>query len=128
METAVTSGVRISVVTRWEPSLSNALADNFVFSYYITIENQNAYSVQVLRRHWFIFDASGIRREVEGPGVVGYQPVIPPGGFHTYQSACDLISQRGTMKGYYSVSKLDSGDIMRVEIPKFKLEVPFVLN
>ncbi|MBL7944033.1 MAG: Co2+/Mg2+ efflux protein ApaG [Flavobacteriales bacterium] len=128
METAVTSGIRISVTTRWEPTLSNALADNFVFSYHITIENQNTFSVQLLRRHWYIFDSSGMHREVEGPGVVGHQPIIEPGAFHSYQSACDLLSQHGTMRGYYSISRMDTGGMMRIEIPKFKLEVPFILN
>ncbi|MDZ4821941.1 MAG: Co2+/Mg2+ efflux protein ApaG [Flavobacteriales bacterium] len=128
MEIALTSGIRISVQTRFEPKLSNAYADNYVFSYHITIENQNDFPIQLLRRHWFIFDSAGMQREVEGPGVVGFQPVIHPGEFYAYNSACDLVSKHGTMNGFYSMARTDDKSFIRVEIPKFKLEVPFALN
>lgn len=128
MLTEVTSGVRISVVPRYEPGISNPLADNFVFSYQIIIENQNDFPVQLLRRHWYIFDSVAIKREVEGPGVVGEMPVILPGEFYTYQSACDLKSLRGTMQGFYSMQKVGDAQLFHVRVPKFKLEVPFSMN
>lgn len=128
MEVAVTSGIRITVSTRFEPKLSNGYAENYVFSYHITIENQGEFPIQLLRRHWFIFDSAGFRREVEGPGVVGFQPVIKPGDFYAYNSACDLRSNHGTMEGYYSMNRTDTCESLRVAIPKFKLEVPFALN
>ena len=128
MLTEVTSGVRISVIPRYEPGISNPLADNFVFSYQIIIENQNDYPVQLLRRHWYIFDSVAIKREVEGPGVVGETPIISPGEFFSYQSACDLRSLRGSMQGFYNMMRLDNNEAFHVRIPKFKLEVPHGMN
>ncbi len=128
MLTEVTSGVRISVIPRFEPGISNPMLDSFVFSYKIIIENQNDYPVQLLRRHWYIFDSVAIKREVEGPGVVGEMPVIHPGEFYSYESACDLRSLRGTMQGFYNMQKLGDAETFHVRIPKFKLEVPYGMN
>ena len=128
MLTEVTAGVRITVEARYEPVLSSPVMDSFIFSYRISISNSNDYPVQLLRRHWFIFDSSAVRREVEGPGVVGEQPVIAPGEEYTYNSACDLRSMRGSMKGFYTMQKHGSKEFIRVSIPEFLLEVPFSMN
>jgi ApaG protein len=128
MLTEVTSGVRISVEVRYEENLSSALMESYVFSYHITVENQNDFPVKLLRRHWYIFDSIAIKREVEGPGVVGETPVIMPGEFYRYSSACDLRSIRGTMAGYYTMQQPGKRDFIQVKIPKFTLEVPHSKN
>ena len=86
MVVAVTEGVKISVFSLFEERMSAAPQGSFVFSYRISIENQNDYPIQLLRRHWFITDSNGLKREIEGPGVIGEQPVIAPGRTsHTLQ-------------------------------------------
>jgi len=128
MLTEITSGVRISVDCRFEANLSNPLLNQFIFSYRITIENQNEFPIQLLRRHWFIFDAHPMKREVEGPGVVGEFPMILPNEFYTYSSACDLASMRGTMGGFYTMQRYGTKEVIKVNVPQFKLEVPYGLN
>lgn len=128
MLTEVTSRVRISVITRYEENLSSVALESYVFSYHITIENQNDFPIQLLRRHWYIFDSIALNREVEGPGVIGETPIIQPGEFYQYSSACDLRSMRGNMSGFYTVQPVDGKDLMRINIPKFNLEVPYSLN
>jgi ApaG protein len=128
MQTAVSSGVKVSLETRYEQKFSSPLTDNYVFSYFIRIENQNDFPVQLIRRHWFIFDSCGIKREVEGPGVVGEQPVIAPGESYSYNSACDLLSMRGTMHGFYTMIRVSDQSNFRVEIPRFRMETPISLN
>ncbi|MFN8777642.1 MAG: Co2+/Mg2+ efflux protein ApaG [Flavobacteriales bacterium] len=128
MLTEVTEGVRITVESRYEPVLSSPLMDSYVFSYQISICNENEFPVHLLRRHWFIFDSSAIRREVEGPGVVGEQPVIAPGEVYTYSSACDLRSVRGSMRGFYTMSQAGGDAFFRVSVPIFVLEVPYTMN
>lgn len=128
MLTEVTAGIRISVVPVYEPRISNPLLDSFVFSYHITIANQNDFPVQLMRRHWFIFDSAAIKREVEGAGVIGETPVILPGDFYTYHSACDLQSMRGSMKGYYTMQRIGDPNMFNVRVPEFRLEVPFAQN
>ena len=70
METTTTKGIRISVETIYKHEYSDPENNKHVFAYRITIENQNDFSVQLLRRHWKIFDSNGIKREVEGEGVL----------------------------------------------------------
>lgn len=128
MLTEVTEGVRISVDVRYEALLSSPLMESYVFSYHIRIRNESDKPVHLMRRHWFIFDSCPLRREVEGPGVVGQQPVILPGEEYQYSSACDLRSARGSMHGFYTMRNPDDGGFFRVRIPRFTLEVPFSLN
>lgn len=128
MLTEVTSGIRITVAVRYEENLSSALMESFVFSYHITVENQNDFPVKLLRRHWYIFDSVAIKREVEGPGVIGETPLIQPGSFFSYSSACDLRSARGHMSGFYTMQQPGVQEFLHVKVPKFSLEVPFYKN
>lgn len=79
-----------------------------------------------MSRCWYIKDALNVTEIVEGDGVIGEQPIIPPHGKHTYKSGCLLISPVGSMKGYY-VMKSDL-ETFRVGIPLFKLSAPFAMN
>jgi ApaG protein len=108
--------------------MSAAPQGSFVFSYRISIENQNDFPVQLLRRHWFITDANGLKREIEGPGVVGEQPVIAPGENFSYTSACDLHSPFGLMKGFYSMQMKGATSLFKVQVPEFRLEADFMKN
>ena len=96
--------------------------------YFITIENKSDFSVQLLRRHWDIFDSIGDKRVVDGDGVVGETPVLEPGQKFEYNSGCNLTSELGYMKGYYTLIKLTDGKEFNVDIPQFDLIVPAKLN
>lgn len=128
MATQITEGVKVSVETVYQPEYSNPENQHFMFAYRITIENLSDHSIQVLRRHWYIFDSNGSRREVKGDGVVGQQPVIDPGEQHEYVSGCNLKSDMGTMEGNYQVFREVDGSRFDVKIPKFTLIVPHRLN
>ncbi len=128
MATQITDGVKVSVETVYQPEYSNPENGHFMFAYKITIENLGDYSVQLLRRHWHIFDSSGTHREVEGEGVVGQQPIIEPGEQHVYVSGCNLKSDMGTMKGTYQMLRELDGSLFEVTIPKFDLIAPHRLN
>jgi ApaG protein len=57
-----------------------------------------------MSRHWIITDANGREEEVRGPGVVGEQPVLPPGKFFEYTSGCPLpTTPFGSMRGTYQM-------------------------
>jgi ApaG protein len=128
MYTAVTSGIHVHVTARYEPAYSQPEASRHFFSYYIRIENRSDSAVKLLRRRWHIFDSEGVVREVEGPGVVGMTPVIEPAAAYTYNSACDLNSPFGAMHGTYTMIIMENGKHVEVEIPRFRLEVPWMLN
>ncbi len=118
--TATTEGIRITVRPIYLDGQSDAIAHKFVFAYFIRIENQADGQVQLLRRHWYISHASGKSEEVDGEGVVGRQPVIPPGQVHEYNSFCILETMEGSMEGSYLMQRAD-GSTFSVAIPRFHL-------
>jgi len=121
MITAVTYGVKISVESIYRKDLSNAENGIFFFNYRVEIENTNSFEIQLLNRHWYIFDSLNPAREVKGDGVVGEQPTLVPGQKHVYVSGCDIHSEIGYMKGVYSFLKIDSNEIFRVPVPQFQM-------
>ena len=128
MVTKITDGVKVSVDTIYQPEYSNPVNEHFMFAYRVKIENMGEYSVQLMNRHWTIFDSNGTKREVEGEGVVGQQPVIEPGNNHEYVSGCNLKTDIGSMKGSYEMKRRVDGQTFRVNIPEFYLITPFKLN
>lgn len=128
MVTAITHGIKISVETAYQDDFSSHDQQQFTFAYRINIENLSDYVIQLKRRQWFIFDSNGTQREVEGEGVVGLQPVIEPGSYHSYVSACNLSTDIGSMSGNYLMQRMVDNTEFIVEIPEFELIVPYRLN
>jgi len=126
MVTATTYGIKVNVETFFQPDFSNK--GIYVFAYRITIENNSEFKVQLLRRHWHIFDSATMWREVEGEGVVGEQPEIVPGHLHQYVSGCNLTSPFGKMYGTYLMERKSDGTRFEVSIPEFNMIAPFLLN
>ncbi|NIK73911.1 ApaG protein [Thermonema lapsum] len=128
MVTQVTEGVRVSVLTEYQPDYSSPLHAHYVFVYRIIIENQSPYTIQLMRRHWFVFDSNWMIKEVEGTGVRGKQLIIEPGQKHEYVSGCNLRTDIGKMYGYYLMRRLLDGKEFHVQIPQFTLITPYRLN
>lgn len=128
MTTQITAGVKVSVDIVYQPEYSNPEKQHFMFSYQITIENMSEFTIQLISRHWDIFDTSGERRTIDGEGVVGLQPLLAPGEVHQYISGCNLNSEIGYMQGSYQMLKQVDGTMFDVEIPRFELIASFKLN
>lgn len=128
MTTDVHQGIKISVDTTYRDDYSIPGQNHYLFSYTIQIENMNEFPVQLLRRHWHIKDSVGENREVEGEGVVGEQPILYPGEMHSYQSACNLKTDLGSMRGTYLFKNLLTEEYFNARIPEFQMGVPFRLN
>lgn len=128
MTKTLTHGIEISVECKYWPEQSSPKDNLYFFIYYITIENKSRESMQLIKRHWDIFDSINEKRMVDGIGVVGETPVIEPGEKYEYNSGCNLVSELGFMKGYYTMKKILSGTEVDVEIPQFNLIVPAKLN
>ncbi|MBC8163670.1 MAG: Co2+/Mg2+ efflux protein ApaG [Roseiflexaceae bacterium] len=94
----------------------------YVFAYFVRIENGSRRVVQLLSRYWLIFDSIGEETEVRGDGVIGAQPKIQPGEVYEYQSYSVLKSPRGFMEGSYRFTTLDDV-LFDVPIPRFYLTV-----
>ncbi len=70
--------VCIQVQSIYVESQSIPEEERYVFAYTITIRNLGRTDVQLLGRYWLITNGNGRETEVQGEGVVGEQPVIPP--------------------------------------------------
>ena len=127
MPSAVTEGIRVSVQSTYLEDRSAPEEGSFAFAYQVTIANEGHGRVQLMRRHWIITDGNGEVREVEGPGVVGEQPVLNAGEEHQYTSGAVLTTPFGTMEGTYEMHEPD-GRTFKAVIPRFQLQKPGVLQ
>jgi ApaG protein len=128
MNTLISKGVEISVEVFYQPEYSQPVNHEFMFAYRITITNHNQFTVQLLRRQWYIFDSPGDRREVEGEGVVGQQPTISSGESFQYVSGCNLKSEMGKMWGQYEMLDTNNMQTFKVDIPAFQMIAPMKSN
>ena len=80
-----------------------------------------------LSRYWVITDTEGAEEIVQGDGVVGEQPVLPPGTTYDYNSFCHLKTSVGTMHGNYTMVT-PGGQRFEAQIAPFTLAVPNTLH
>lgn len=122
-----TRGIRVSVLSEFAPDRSRPAQGHWFFLYTITIANEGPDTVQLVSRHWVITDGSGHVEEVQGPGVVGEQPVLEPGEAFTYTSGCPLATPFGKMEGTYQmVTK--RGEAFDAVIAPFALSEPYTVH
>lgn len=119
-----TAGMVVRVAPQFLPDQSEPDESRFVWSYTIEIENRSADPVKLISRFWRITDENGVTQEVRGDGVIGQQPIIPPGESFTYSSAAPLAAPSGVMLGAYSMRKLGSGEEFDITVPTFVLDSP----
>lgn len=119
--------VRVRVSTRYIPDHSAPDEQRFVFAYDIVVRNEGDEPVQLLTRHWIITDGDGKTQEVRGEGVVGEQPVIPPGTEYRYTSGTLLNTEVGSMQGSFGMQTED-GVQFDAPIKPFTLAQPGALH
>ncbi|NUM31357.1 MAG: Co2+/Mg2+ efflux protein ApaG [Bacteroidetes bacterium] len=128
MVNAITNDIDVTVESNYIESQSKPEMDFFLFSYKIKISNQGNEAVQLISRYWNIFDSINEKHIVEGEGVVGFKPLIEPGQFFEYESFCQLKSDGGTMKGYYTLLKVSDNSYFKAVIPDFILMPEYRFN
>ena len=127
MSEAVTNHIRVEVMSRHVPEHSKPQEDLWVFQYTVRITNQGEQTVQLVSRHWIITDALEHVEEVQGPGVVGEQPILAPGESFQYSSWCPLKTPLGMMHGTYQMTA-GSGEQFDAEIAPFALKARYTVN
>lgn len=128
MASIVTHGIEISVETRYYAPQSDPKNNHYFFVYEITITNRSEFAVQLLKRHWEITDALGVKRIVDGDGVVGETPILGPNEAFAYNSGCDFKTEIGKMSGHYVMQKQVDDSLFNVTIPEFVMVLPAKLN
>ena len=124
----ITNGIKISVKTKYEGIRIQGFRKYYIFSYSVTIENHSKDAVQLLSRHWHIFDSLKESEIVEGEGVIGEKPILAPKKSYTYSSSCHLISPLGSMHGFFNMINFTTTKRFKVLIPQFQLTLPQILN
>ncbi len=104
------------------PSLDAPDDRPFPFVYFISIRNNSPRTITVMARKWVVRATNGEVIVVEGDGVVGQFPKIPPGGEFSYNS-CHTISHSSTAEGAYFVQG-DDDVRYAIRIPAFDMELP----
>ncbi len=122
-----TRGIRVEVRSTYIPERSSPNEDEYFFTYHVRMSNVGRETAKLVSREWVITDAEGEVERVKGPGVVGQQPVLQPGGAFEYSSYCPLRTSVGSMHGTYQMVT-DKGDQFDAVIAPFTLAVPNALN
>lgn len=120
---SVTKGIRVAVEPYYLEDQSAPDAGQWVWAYKVDIRNESDDTVQLRARHWTITDATGKVETVNGPGVVGEQPILNPGDAFQYTSGCPLSTPSGFMVGHYEMV-LQDGSLFHAGIPAFALDLP----
>jgi len=118
-----TRGVRVTVNPVYLDHQSQPEQSHYVWAYQVTIANESSETVQLLTRHWKITDGNGQLHEVQGPGVVGEQPVLKPGESFEYTSGTPLSTPSGIMAGSYQMQAA-GGEMFDAVVPAFSLDSP----
>ena len=108
MYEAVTKDIKVTVTPFYLEEQSSPLENHYVWAYQVHIENCGSETVQLRNRSWRITDAVGKLMEVDGPGVVGEQPVLKPGENFEYTSGTPLTTPSGIMVGSYEMEAADA--------------------
>ena len=122
--TATTRGVEVGVQAFFLEEQSDPGRGEWVWAYRIRIANQGQETVQLLRRTWEITDAQGRVSIVQGPGVIGEQPVLQPGEAFEYTSGTPLATPSGFMQGTYHMTVPATGEMFDAAVPPFSLDSP----
>ncbi|ABM01023.1 ApaG protein [Shewanella amazonensis SB2B] len=125
--TDVDPAIKVEVNTEYLEEQSTPAEHKYVFSYTITIINLGDRAAKLESRHWIITDANGHITEVQGAGVVGETPTIPPNTAYQYTSGTVMETPVGFMEGRYGMVWED-GKPFQAAIPTFRLAVPGVLH
>ena len=127
MSDTMTRGIRVQVRSFYDEERSSPQESYYFFAYQVRISNESERTAQLISREWIITDGNGETQRVQGPGVVGEQPVLAPGDEFEYTSFCPLPTPVGSMHGSYRMV-LENGESFDAEISPFSLAVPHAVN
>lgn len=128
----VTEKIRVKIHAYYDSVKSEPANGKFMFWYKVAIFNEGTEPIQVVARMWEIEKCRGEKEVVRGAGIIGTQPIIPPGEVFTYKSACPLkvFPPRGkrvigSMSGAYTLCKGNMGQHnFTVKVSKFNFILP----
>jgi ApaG protein len=113
---AVTNDIIVTMRPHYLKDRSNPESKQFFYAYKVKIENQSQFYFKVIHRHLIIRDGNKKTFTVQGPGVLGERPSVPPSGIFEYQSLCPLHTPSGSMRGKLQLQD-ELGETFWVDLP-----------
>lgn len=92
------------------------------FVYFITIHNATEHTVQLLGRKWVIKREDGTCQVIEGDGIVGENPMLPPGESFSYNSYHVTAGDAVVQGSFHGAD--EAGRAVHVRLAPFALRVP----
>lgn len=92
------------------------------FVYFVTIHNASEHTVHLLGRKWVITRIDGTRQVIEGDGIVGERPVLPPGEGFSYNSYHVSGGDCHAQGSFHGVD--EAGRAVHTMLPAFEMRVP----
>jgi ApaG protein len=92
------------------------------FVYFIDVINDSKEAVTLHGRKWMVREKGGDLTVLEGDGIIGQHPYLPPGDRFSYNSY-HVVAASGVAAGAFYGQKLD-GVRVAVLIPEFEMEIP----
>ena len=108
--------------------LPESLFNSMHLPNYISIENLGKDTIQLVSRHWKILESTNRPNYLKDNGVVGVKPILKSGEIYSYKSGCHINSTVGSMSGKYTMINFTNAQKFSVDVPNFKLSVPYILN
>lgn len=92
------------------------------FVYFLTINNISPHTVKFFGRKWIIRHPDGSTEVIQGDGIVGQTPTIPPGeqfSYNSYHLTGEPVTAEGAFHG-----ETEDGQRVFVRIPLFEMIPP----
>ena len=119
--------IRIQIRSEFVRDRSSPRDGSYLFQYHVRISNEGTETAQLISREWIVTNADGDVERIKGPGVIGEQPVLQPGGSFEYTSFWQLKTAVGAMQGSYQMVT-EGGDRFDAFIAPFTLAIPNAIN
>lgn len=92
------------------------------FVYFIDVLNDSEEAVTLHARKWMVRENDGGLTVMEGEGIVGQHPHLPPGDRYSYNSYHVLAGSGIATGAFYGVTA--GGKRVFVRIPEFEMAIP----
>lgn len=116
-------GLRVTVDDIvYMPALKSPVDKPHPYVYFLTVHNDSEEQIQILGRKWIVDEVGYDCMVMEGDGVVGVTPVLPPGEKYSYNSYHTVGHSAEVNGAFYG--KCFDGSLFTVAVPEFELQVP----
>ena len=99
----------------------NSRSQNFLWGYYLCIENNTDHKIQLVGKDWNITDEFGTRYSDTSAGFKGELPELEPGEFFEFSSEAPLKSANAVFYGSCKVLAEGQSCVKEVRVPTFSL-------